>query len=197
MSTALTRQLEAVLTEEQQQRARLDTYRKVFTILRDSTQGLYAAYGVELGKPQNRVPNHRDKMGLSAVVGFTCDNVQGNMSLLTCTSALMATRPVEQIEVEDWIGELANQLSGRIKNQMLRYGVTLQLAPPIIFYGDRLRVWSPPEEISLRMMFGSDAGEIAVTFSARAVRGQTIVLADTQSHIQREGEIVLFDQQAM
>jgi CheY-specific phosphatase CheX len=91
-----------------------------------------------------RVPvdEEQDATELAAVVGFSGENVRGTVGLTAPLTALSATHPSalagERIDarmLEDWLGELANQMMGRIKAQLRRRSVTVWMSTPIVLRG--------------------------------------------------------------
>jgi hypothetical protein len=53
---------------------------------------------------------------------------------------LHASRPRLDAMPRDWLGELANQLVGRMKNQLRRYGLELFVTAPAVLRGEHLPV---------------------------------------------------------
>ncbi len=52
------------------------------------------------------------------------------ISVLSLTYPVTDVIDVDDKYLEDWLGELSNQLIGRLKNTLLQHGVTLQLGLP-------------------------------------------------------------------
>ena len=100
---------------------------------------LFSGYGVEL-EDVHDIEDFGD-VDLCGVIGFTGDDMQGTL-LLSISSGVIEFMK-EQGELEagaawDWVGELANQLLGRIKNRLLRRGIEIYLSPPLVIQGEHL-----------------------------------------------------------
>lgn len=79
---------------------------------------------------------------LVAVIGFSGDQVRGAIGLCGSLEALRRTHPstvagetTSLSDLQDWIGESANQLLGRLKVQLQRYGVSMWMGTPLVLRG--------------------------------------------------------------
>jgi CheY-specific phosphatase CheX len=91
---------------------------------------------------------------LVAVIGFSGDQVRGAMGLCAGVDALRATHPstlagaeVEAADLEDWIGESANQLLGRLKAELQRRGVCVWMGTPIVLRGVAVSVLTSGNQV--------------------------------------------------
>ncbi|HEX3777047.1 MAG TPA: hypothetical protein VHV51_21385 [Polyangiaceae bacterium] len=75
---------------------------------------------------------------LCGIIGFTSRQLRGALVLATTREPLELTNPAASQSHRDWICELANQLLGRVKNQMLRRGVEIFASTPIALKGEHL-----------------------------------------------------------
>src|SRR5262245_21945203 len=101
-----------------------------------STLELFAAYGVELYTPQD--PDREAAVAFAAVIGFTGEALRGTLLLAPECAVLERTQQVAGSSNRDWVGELANQLLGRVKNHLLRYGVEIHVTIPLVLRGERI-----------------------------------------------------------
>ncbi len=89
---------------------------------------------------------------VAGVIGFVGSGVRGSVVLATVADVGVATRPVAAksvSEANDWVGELSNQLLGRLKNHyFLAYGVDIQMSAPVTVSGR-----------DLSCVFGNRGGE--------------------------------------
>ena len=83
----------------------------------------------------------------SGVVGLTGPLITGSLVIACQEGILNATHPnhsmgmpVTPDDLVDWLGEIANQILGRIKNLALEYGVGFSLASPSVVKGEALAV---------------------------------------------------------
>lgn len=75
---------------------------------------------------------------LCGVIGFTAMQMRGALVLATTNEPLERTSPAGSPSHRDWICELANQLLGRVKNQLLNRGVEVYPSTPIALRGEHL-----------------------------------------------------------
>lgn len=79
---------------------------------------------------------------LVAVIGFSGDQVRGAIGLCASLETLRRTHPAtvagevtEICDLEDWLGESANQLLGRLKVQLQRYAISMWMGTPLVLRG--------------------------------------------------------------
>ncbi len=89
----------------------------------------------------------------------------------------------------DWVGELANQLAGRVDNQMARYGIKFDVTPPIIIRGEVLG--SAIKGAATSLTFTSSSGTCGV-WALLDVLEEAEINPTTIEDQLAEGEIVLF-----
>lgn len=65
-------------------------------------------------------------------------------------------------DLRDWVGEMTNQLLGRIKNKLLGHGLELLLSTPTVVYGCAVDI--PREGRRIRSGFSSKRGNICAFF---------------------------------
>ena len=71
---------------------------------------------------------------LAGVMGFVSERLLGSCLLAGSHDVLMATAP-KDARPRDWVGELANQLVGRLKSKLLGHGVTITMNTPVVLSG--------------------------------------------------------------
>jgi CheY-specific phosphatase CheX len=151
----------------------------------DACRGLFAHYGVMLDRtlqPGSEVaPVH-----LSGIVGFSGPGIRGTCILAASEEPITRTNPV-QGSGRDWIAELANQLVGRIKNQLLSRGAEVYVTTPVVLRGEHL---APLPTFALPpLSFGTDRGNVFVWVEFETAPG--LVLGDP-IEVVAEGEAMLF-----
>jgi len=98
---------------------------------------LFESYGVEMHyQVEAQLP--KPEMLYCGIVGFSGENIKGGLVLAGSREALGASNPVEGAGVRDWVAELANQLAGRIKSQLLAHSVEIYIATPVVLRGEHL-----------------------------------------------------------
>ncbi|MES2744648.1 MAG: chemotaxis protein CheX [Bdellovibrionota bacterium] len=88
----------------------------------------------------------------AAIVGYTGELIKGSLVLL-CDKRLLEVShpnlamgmPVEDQDLNDWIGEVANQLLGRMKNKFSASGLKCTMGTPTILVAQALNVADPKE----------------------------------------------------
>jgi CheY-specific phosphatase CheX len=120
------------------------THEKLRSILGECAEDLFENQGAPLTRGD--VGSMQDGVTLAASIGYTGTDVRGSLTLMTSLELVAASRPIElrghphtDAELADWIGELANQMLGRVKNRLFRFGVTMFMSTPVVLIGKRLR----------------------------------------------------------
>ena len=94
---------------------------------------LLQAYGV--GASTSAEPwRSTNEVMLAGVMGFVSERLLGSCLLAGSRDVLMATAPSDA-RPRDWVGELANQLVGRLKSKLLGHGVTITMNTPVVLSG--------------------------------------------------------------
>lgn len=133
-----------------------------------------------------------------AVIGFMGDGVRGSLglgiSLELMQSAAAAARTASdaKLDLDDWLGEMANQLLGRLKNRLLTFGPAVGLALPMVLRGlqiefvpDTADVWTYP--------FHADAGSLCIWLDVRlSPEVELTETADPELSAPAEGDLVVF-----
>lgn len=158
-------------------------------IVNRCVEDLFAAYNIGLTPMPPPDPIDSSDYTYMGLIGFTGESMRGTLLLAPAALAISNAAWQTRQELRDWVGELANQLLGRIKNQLLRYGVEIYLTMPITIRGTHL---APVSRGELRpYAFDAAPGTVAVWLDAECVEGLTFTLkADTEHH--EEGEAILF-----
>jgi hypothetical protein len=97
----------------------------------EACQKLFAHYGYPL-RPGNRGELHTTALALHGLIGFHGKAIRGNLVLGCSAEPLERSNPAQNVPVRDWMGELSNQLLGRVKNQLRLYQVELKVSTPLI-----------------------------------------------------------------
>jgi hypothetical protein len=148
---------------------------------------LFGAYGVKLS-PTKKAWGDSEERLLSGSMGFVGRNVRGTCLLAASEKTLMDSCPT-QGKLRDWIGELTNQLVGRLKTKLLGCGVEVFVTTPIVLSGVRIRPL--PRGRLEPTVYSSADGEVLVWVEVEADEG----FALGSLHPGREsteGEVILF-----
>lgn len=136
---------------------------------------------------------------LASSIGFTSDNMKGVLVLVMEKSLAMACLPANLRQngcgdelLADWVGELSNQLLGRLKTRFIGSGITIALSTPIVFVGREMRHFFRPSPIQRKLGFGG-RGRAEVELLANFERDFEI--AEGQPIVEPgppEGEVLFF-----
>ncbi len=99
---------------------------------------LFEAYDVSL-VPAEADPVVHTRRLLCGIVGFVGSGIRGTC-LLSGTERPIADSCPEGGLLRDWVGELANQLTGRLKSRLLACNVEVALTTPVVLSGVQLKL---------------------------------------------------------
>lgn len=165
-----------------------------------SVCGLFDAYGMTVEHATGGVAELAGP-SVMAVIGYASDDVRGSLLLLTSTSVVTALQPSEVTNhaapsedvLRDVLGEFANMLLGRIKNQLLRRGVSPFLSTPTTVFGVELRLPAPRSGISAWHTFSTPSDAIFVRFDATFEPEFVLEPVEDAAGLLAEGEMVMFE----
>jgi hypothetical protein len=125
----------------------------------ESCVELLAAYGIALTPLPPVWDQHPDDAILFGIMGFVGDRMRATCLLGVNQRLLDATCP-EGARLRDWLGELSNQLLGRLKMKLTARGLNIALTTPLALSGVRL---TPLPRAGVGpMVFASDRGAVLV-----------------------------------
>jgi CheY-specific phosphatase CheX len=154
----------------------------------DSCVELLEAYGVAL-VPGTTGWNVVNGAVLSAVIGFVGPDVRGTCLLATTDSLLQSCCPAGAA-LRDWVGELSNQLVGRLKLKLLEREVDIAVTTPLAFSAVQVipRTSGPLNSI----VFTSPVGPMLVSLELE-VREGFVLSERVKSLDTRLGDMLFFD----
>ena len=160
---------------------------KVGAIAEQACQQLFQAYGVDL-KPTSEPWGAVGERQLCGIIGFVGRRLRGTCVLAGSEAPIIASCPASG-GTRDWVGELANQLAGRLKAKFLALGVEVHLTTPVVLSGMRLEPL--PTRNHERRLFATDDGQVMVWIEVDSPEG--IVLGSEHPFPHGgEGDILLF-----
>jgi CheY-specific phosphatase CheX len=103
---------------------------------------------------------------IAAIIGFAGDSVAGSLALGTSHECLTTLAKLSNTQMyQDWLGELSNQLLGRVKRKLSCHGASFDLGTPIVVMGERLRLTRSTARCSaLSSNLDSQNGHVVVWF---------------------------------
>jgi CheY-specific phosphatase CheX len=166
-------------------------------IISEATHSLFEVSGMKLISGENLPADHDHTF--AATIGFTNPRFRGMLVLTTDRHMVTRSRPTElqantpsEKELDDWVGELVNQLIGRIKNQLIRHHIDMELSIPSVVRGRWLRRALPDASISRQMIFVHDIGSVYICFDAMVPEELELEEGADASEGVTEGEVTLF-----
>jgi hypothetical protein len=138
--------------------------------------------------------------GLVVVIGFSGDRMKGVLGVTAKRHAVVATHPLAQEgdaltdeQVYDWLAELSNQLLGRIKGELMSYGVTLWLASPVVLRGVSVRIVPRPCAGVHKYTFHGHAGDLCVWIDYQyAAELELVEIPEDEREHCTAGDMLLF-----
>lgn len=148
---------------------------------------LFSAYGVALNsKAADFIVS--DEVLLSGVIGFVGPTLRGTCLLVGNRSPIELSSP-QKAHTRDWVGELTNQLVGRLKRKFLGFGLEVALTTPVVLSGLHLRPM-PRGKLTPRV-FSTDSGSIMIWLEVEAEPGFEFGPAVSDS-TSAEGDVLMF-----
>jgi len=162
-------------------------------------QELFGRYGVAVQRAEETAAPVSPDFLLCSVIGFTGRDVRGSLVLALTEELSGLSNPVsgigpipsDRMTQRDWVGELSNQLLGRIKIELLKCGVEIYLNLPAILLGQHL---APLPRAQLKpLKFSLSNGAAAVWVEVEARPGFKIDTAKAAEHGPSAGDTLLFE----
>jgi hypothetical protein len=102
-----------------------------------AVSGLVECYSGEIPRITRSKPTEIDDV-MASVVGFGDLQFRGSAVILAQECVAKALAESTPCNTADWLGELGNQLVGRLKNKLAAYGVLPQMGAPVTISGRHL-----------------------------------------------------------
>ena len=174
-----------------------DIQRVLEEALSTSAVSLLEAYGARNVKagPPHAANEPEDLREFVAIVGFGAQGARGSLSLAADREVIRALGelPDEVGPIRDWVGELANQLTGRLKNKLLKYGLVITLSTPTVFSGIALKVHGEANTLQT-YKFETELGELLACLDFHVddeIQLRESAADEDQAPVE-EGEMMLF-----
>jgi hypothetical protein len=149
---------------------------------------LFQAYRVRLATGGSAW-GESDEPLLSGVIGFVGSRVRGSC-LLASTEAPIAASCPPGGRLRDWVGELTNQLMGRLKSKLVARDLSVELSTPIVLSG--VRIQPLPKATLEPTVLAAPHGAVLVWLEIEAAPG--FVLSDERDGLSgSEGDVLIFD----
>jgi hypothetical protein len=163
-------------------------------LLQDAVRALFGTYGVKVDLDGSLVNRTLESVELVSIIGFSSDLISGSLLLALPNAVVSHTLPAPDASLADWSGELANQLLGRLKNQLLDYQVAINMSLPVVVSGGGLSLPARTRPLSRYFSFISEWGKLFVRMEIE-VSPSLELARETGPNSMRgmdEGELLLF-----
>jgi hypothetical protein len=148
---------------------------------------LFADYGVTLSRGHFEWGVSNDPL-LSSVMGFVSEPLRGTC-LLACEQAPLEASCPSGGRIRDWIGELTNQLVGRLKIKLLAYDIDVAVTTPIVLQG--IRIQPLPKAAAEPALFSGGNG-IVLAWTEVEVAGGFSLPAPRRADAGETGDLMFF-----
>ncbi len=158
-------------------------------LVEEAVMKVFDAYDAPLTASIEAHPGHE----VVSVIGYAADEVRGGLALGISKALAERTMPTADTPLYDWVGELANQILGRVRNKMLAYKVDLQIATPVVLHGLGVQVAPPGEGLAKDVVcYRSGDDILQVLLEARFEEGFEMPEQAEEDGVVDEGEMLLF-----
>jgi hypothetical protein len=162
-----------------------DRYDRLRELLESKAYDLLTAYGVTCA-PGGPIGSEEQ---ICAVLGFTGDQLRGSVLVVGTVPAIMASNPSPSSGPGSWAGELANQLVGRFKNDLLRYGLDVMMSIPVVLTATRIQPLSRDARQPIELAVGPGAMTLLLEVEGDAELTEAPSSAEP---LASEGDMLLF-----
>ncbi len=126
-----------------------------------------------------------------AVIGFSGD-YKGAVGFAAEKPLVKAAFGETNTTLSDsWVGEVSNQLLGRLKNALLAYGIEIQIALPMVLNGVKIQVRSV-NSAPFQSVHQSEAGDACIWVDSNWDIQQELERLETEFHAKPEGNTFIF-----
>lgn len=168
----------------------MDDGRVLDDLLVECSNALFSAYKAPLTYTRTASFGSQPYV-LAGVIGFAGSDMRGTL-LLAMTGGVLQELSPSPDSMRDWIAELANQLLGRFKNKLLRFGTVIYAATPSVLRGELLTPVLPPGALAGHR-FESAHGNACVWLDIVVRDGFSLPAPAADEVAPAEGESLFFD----
>lgn len=165
-----------------------DSTIKLAEFTSEAVRSVFEAYGLDLTEHPEGSETAEGTV-LMSVIGFAGETLRGSLVMVASEELFAASRTSDEHDVRDWAGELANQVLGRVKNQLVLWGTDVNMSTPLVVRGLGLSVEG---QEMVRMGFSGGRGTVSVCLDAEAAPGWELVEPSEDDALPAEGEALLF-----
>jgi CheY-specific phosphatase CheX len=156
-------------------------------ILASKALELFSDYSVSAARSDS---HPEDERLLCGILGFTGDRLCGSVVISATQAAIADSNPIRDGATRGWVAELTNQLVGRFKNALLRYGVEVAMSVPVVLTAAHLTPLPQTCNDPIRLTVGD--GFVAIWLEVEHDPALALAEPSPESAIAAEGEAMMF-----
>lgn len=160
----------------------------VRSMMKDATVELFGDYKVKLDLVDDTGPEEGSVV-LCGVMGFTGSLARGSCLLAGTEIPFNTSKPSRGV-MRDWVGELTNQLVGRLKIKLLERGVEIALSTPVVLQGEHIAPL--PRRTLIPLVFEANPGRVFVWVELETVPNFELSQKPTEAITTEEGDALFF-----
>lgn len=134
-----------------------------------------------------------------AIVGFAGDNIKGSLGVAADWQVLSAFLTKLQPGAEitnsmmlDTLGEIANQVLGRVKNTFASHSVEVSMTIPMVVQGLRLTIAGSRQELFLQHNLDTANGLVSIWMDVKSTDDIEFIELKPEEQSSEEGDMMLF-----
>lgn len=153
-----------------------------------ATQTILKKNGIDISEKMTDEP----LFDVVSVIGFSAEGLGGALGVAVEKTVIEKVYSKGEMALSDeWIGEVAKQLLGRLKNTLLDYGIVFEVAIPMVLHGLHLRMNVENSKMN-HFGFDSGCGRVGVWIDGNWDLKQALALVEEENHAEPEGQLVMF-----
>lgn len=177
-----------------------DTRTTLVNLLSNACIELFDGYEVMLTNNEQLKNLDEEGINLIALIGLSESAFRASLTICVAPDLLTGSFPapeesINEGDLQDWLGELANQLAGRFKNKVVPYGRKLELGVPTVIQGAHLKIDLPRSSEVTKHQFITEQGGMVELNLSTLIDGQ-FVLSEPEEVVEaeclEEGEMLFF-----
>lgn len=144
----------------------------------------------DIAVEEAKMPDCLEETMHCSSIGLAGDAFKLSIVILAASRTIAPMCPIPGASTADWIGELANQLVGRLKNALIEYGHSGQLSLPVTVSGSGLSLWDKTL-CPMTFFIHTQAGRVILRLEAE-VQPASVWTASECASAAAEGSMCLF-----
>lgn len=157
-------------------------------------QGLLSHYSTqaenEIAVELAPLPELNDDSLECSSISLTGEEFRLSIVLVAATATVTKLCPIKGASAADWIGEMANQLVGRLKNALIDYGHAGRLSLPVTLSCSSIRFWNETE-CPLHFIVRTSSGPLVLRLEAE-IKPDSVWVFNEDTCAAAEGSMCLF-----